>query len=198
MIKVKYLLTTNKTYINYVNNHNRTDRLSKFLKIYTFERFNSEKIFESFDKLYKDTKYEIVEYHFDLRYSNYDGFGYKIWFETNSKNKYRIDLTPLKNFNSEIKNDYVFNISFTLDKYDPDDLEYDNLTGLNEEKEVLLRIGDILNKLDIPKYFIIGEVSIEKKMRIYKHILALVFKDYEIKMDYCEGFPNNKGLYIWK
>ena len=36
MIKTKSISTTNKTYVNYVNNHNRTDRISTFLKIYTF------------------------------------------------------------------------------------------------------------------------------------------------------------------
>jgi hypothetical protein len=199
MIKVNHMSSSNKTYNDYVDSY-KTDRLSKFIKIYTFERFNGENIiFESFDKLYKDTNYNIVEYYYNSKDSNFNKIpGYKIWFDTNSNNKYRIDLMPLKNFNKDIDSDFVFNISFTLDKYSIDDPNYDDLTGLNEEKEVLLRIGDILNNLDINKYFVIGETIIDKKMRIYKHILTYVFKDFKIKMSYCEGFINNNGLYIWK
>jgi len=197
MIKVQYIPTSNKTYISYINKY-KTDRLSKFLKIYTFEKFNENIIFESFDKLYNNTKYNIESFNFDLRYSNYNINGYKIWFETDSKNKYRIDLIPLKNFNPEIKNDFVFNISFTLDKYEVYDDEYEELTGLGEEKEVLLRIGNILSHVNLPKYFVIGKTELEKKFKIYKKILIYVFKDYNTNMTYCEGLKDNIGLYIWK
>lgn len=198
MIKVKYLSTTNKTYKNYVERFS-TDRLSKFLKIYTFERFNSEKIIlESFDKKYEDTKFDIISFRFDENHSNYNIDGYKIWFDTNSGNKYRIDLVPLKNFNNEIDSDFVWNISFTLNKYDVYDADYEDLTGLGEEKEVLIRVGNILNNVNIPKFFIIGDTVLQKKIRIYKHILSIIFPEYNIKMDYCEGLLNNKGLYIWK
>jgi hypothetical protein len=198
MIKTKSISTTNKTYINYVNNHNLSDRISTFLKIYTFERFNRNVILESFDKKYDDTECEIEFFKFDSSYSNYDKSGYKIWFKTESGNKYRIDLAPLKNFNSKINSEFVWNISFTLDKYDVDDFEYDDLTALNEEKEVLVRIGNILDNINIPKYFIIGDTVLQKKIRIYKHILSIVFPNYNIDMNYCEGLLNNKGLYIWK
>lgn len=198
MIKVQYIPTSNNTYTNYINNHNRTDRLSKFFKIYTFEKFNENIIFESFDKLYNNTKYNIESFKFDSRYSNYNTNGYKIWFETDSKNKYRIDLIPLKNFNLEIKNDFVFNISFTLDKYEVYDDEYEELTGLGEEKEVLLRIGDILSNVNLPKYFVIGKTDLEKKFKLYKKILIYVFKNYNIEMKYCEGLKDNIGLYIWE
>jgi hypothetical protein len=198
MIKTKYISTTNKTYTDYVNSHNRTDRLSTFLKIYTFEKFNEKLVLESFDKKYDDTKFEIESFRFDSSHSNYDKSGHKIWFKTESGNKYRIDLSPLKNFNSHINNDFVWNISFTLDKYNVDDVEYEDLTSLNEEKEVLVRVGNILDRIDIPKYFIIGDTELQKRIRIYKHIVSIVFPNYNIDMNYCEGLFNNKGLYIWK
>ena len=198
MIKTKYISATNKTYINYVNNHNRTDRISKFLKIYTFEKFNEKFVLESFDKKYEDTKYDIISFNFDSNHFNYNISGYKIWFKTDSDNKYRIDLMPLINFNKEIDNKFVWNISFTLDKYDVYDEEYEDLTALNEEKEVLIRVGNILDNINIPKYFIIGDTVIQKKIRIYKHILSIVFPNYNIDMNYCEGLLNNKGLYIWE
>jgi len=196
MIKVKYLSTTNKTYINYIKKYN-SDRISKFLKIYTFEKFNEKFILESFDKKYDDTKYDFIPFNFDSNHSNYNGIGYKILFNTDSNNKYRIDLMPLLNFNTEINNEFIWNISFTLDRYNVDDFEYEDLTGLGEEKEVLVRIGNILNNIDIPKYFIIGDTELQKKIRVYKHMLSIVFPNYNIKMDYCEGLLNNKGLYIW-
>ena len=77
-------------------------------------------------------------------------------------------------------------------------VNYEELTGLGEEKEVLIRVGDVLNKIDIPKNFVIGNTILDKKIKIYKHILVLVFPDYNIDMNYCEGFIDNKGLYIWK
>lgn len=198
MIKTKSISTTNKTYINYVNNHNLSDRISTFLKIYTFERFNRNVILESFDKKYDDTECEIEFFKFDSSYSNYDKSGYKIWFKTESGNKYRIDLAPLVNFNKEINNDFVWNISFTLDKHDVYDIDYEDLTGLGEEKEVLVRIGNILDRIDIPKYFIIGDTILEKRIRVYKHVLSIVFPNYNIEMNYCEGLFNSRGLYIWK
>jgi len=197
MIKTKYISTTNETYINYINNH-RTDRISTFLKIYTFEKFNEKNVLESFDKKYEDTEFDIISFNFDSGHSNYNIPGYKIFFKTNSENKYRIDLAPLLNFNKEINSDFIWNISFTLDKYDIYDIDYEDLTGLGEEKEVLVRIGNILDKIDIPKYFIIGDTELQKRIRIYKHVLSIVFPNYNIKMDYCEGLFNNKGLYIWK
>jgi hypothetical protein len=198
MIKTKYLPVTNKTYINYVN-HNRTDRVSKFLKIYTFEKFNETFVLESFDKLYKNTKFEIKAKVFDKKLTNYkSNIGYQILFKTDSENEYRIDLIPIKNFNIYIKSDFVWSISFTLNRYGVGHVYYEELTGLNEEKEVLIRIGDILNKIDIIKYFVIGNTILEKKIRIYKQFLLLVFPDYNIEMSYCEGFIDDKGLYIWK
>ena len=92
----------------------------------------------------------------------------------------------------------MWSISFTLDKYDVYNVNYEELTGLGEEKEVLIRVGDVLNKIDIPKNFVIGNTILDKKIKIYKHILVLVFPDYNIDMNYCEGFIDNKGLYIWK
>ena len=107
-------------------------------------------------------------------------------------------MAPLKNFNSKINSEFIWNISFTLDKYDVDDTDYEKFTGLNEEKEVLVRVGNILNKIQIPKYFIIGDTEIQKRIRVYTHVLSIVFPNYNIDMSYCEGLFNNKGLYIWK
>ena len=197
MIKTKYISTTNKTYIDYVKKYNN-DRIDKFLKIYTFEKFNEKIVLESFDKKYEDTEFEIVPFDFDSSHSNYNMSGYKIWFKTDSGNKYRIDLAPLVNFNKEINNNFVWNISFTLDKHDVYDVDYEDLTGLGEEKEVLVRIGNILDRIDIPKYFIIGDTILEKRIRVYKHVLSIVFPNYNIEMNYCEGLFNSKGLYIWK
>ncbi|MCK9415478.1 hypothetical protein M0Q97_02320 [Candidatus Dojkabacteria bacterium] len=198
MIKVDSIPVTNKTYIEYINIH-KNDRISRFLKIYTFERFNEKIVLESFDKLYKNTKYEIKTNSFDKKLTNYkSNDGYQIWFKTDSENEYRIDLIPIKNFNINIESDFVWSISFTLDKYDIDDIYYERLTNLGEEKEVLIRIGDILNTVDIIKYFVIGNTLLEKKIRIYKQLLLFVFPNYNIEMSYCEGFIDNKGLYIWK
>jgi len=196
MIKTKQILVTNGTYKNYINTYN-TDRIDKFLKIYTFERFN--KIYESFDKRYPNIKYDVSHIIFDKKYTNYNiTNGYELRFLTNSNTKYRIDLIPIKNFNKNINSKFVWYISFTLDKYDINDDQYENLTGLNEEKEVFMRIGEILNNFDIDKNFVIGNTSLQKKIKLYNNFIYLVFPNYNIQMDYCEGFIDNQGLYIWK
>ena len=196
--KVKHFIVSNITYKNYINIH-KTDRLDKFIKIYTFEKTKESIILESFDKIYIDTSYKIKTKSFDKKYTNYKyHLGFQIWFKTDSNNEYRIDLIPIKNFNEKISSDFVWSMSFTLSKYDINDINYEELTGLMEEREVLLRIGDILNSVKIPKYFVIGNTILEKKIKIYKHILLFVFLDYNIEMSYCEGFLNDKGLYIWK
>lgn len=195
---IKNLIVSNITYKNYINSH-KTDRLDKFIKIFTIEKFNETIIIESFDKTYFNTPYKIKPKLFDKKYTNYEyPFGFQIWFKTNSDNEYRIDLIPVKNFNEKISSNFVWSVSFTLSKYDIIDINYEELTGLMEEREVLLRIGDILDDIKIPKYFIIGNTILEKKIKIYKHILLLVFPNYNIEMSYCDGFLNDKGLYIWK
>ena len=196
MIKTKHFLVTNETYKKYINKYN-TDRVDRFLKIYTFERFN--KTIESFDKRYNDIKYDVTSVTFDKKFSNYKNTdGYELRFLTNSNTKYRIDLIPIKNFNINIFSDFVWYISFTLDKYDITDDKYEELTGLNEEKEVLMRIGEILEDFNISKNFVIGNTSLQKKINLYSNFVYLVFPNYNIQMDYCEVFLDNKGLYIWK
>ena len=193
-----YLLVSNNTYKDYILDH-QTERLDKFIKIYTIERFNESLILESFDKTYPDTPYKLKPKTFDKKYTNFEpSIGYQIWFKTNSDNEYRIDLIPIKNFNEKIPSPFVWNISFTLSKYDINDINYEELTGLMEEKEVLLRVADILDNIKIPKFFVIGDTLLNKKNKIYKHIIFFVFSNYKIEMSYCEGFLNNKGLYIWK
>jgi hypothetical protein len=82
--------------------------------------------------------------------------------------------------------------------YDIQSIEYEKLTELYEEKEVLIRIGDILNRLDIDRNFVIGKTIDPRKLDLYKNVLLYVFKDYNVEFDYCEGMIDNKGLYVWK
>jgi hypothetical protein len=195
---VKNLIVSNITYKNYINLH-KSDRIDKFIKIFTIEKFNESIILEIFDKKYINTLYKIKSKTFDKKYTNYEHpLGFQIWFKTDSGNEYRIDLIPIKNFNKRVESKFIWSVSFTLSEYDINDINYEELTGLMEEREVLLRVGDILNDIKIPKYFVIGNTILEKKIKIYKHILLLVFPDYDIELDYCEGFLNDKGLYIWK
>ena len=70
MIKTKSILVTNETYKKYINKYN-SDRIDRFLKIYTFEKFNENIIIESFDKLYPNTKYQVEKSNFDKQYTNY-------------------------------------------------------------------------------------------------------------------------------
>jgi len=103
----------------------------------------------------------------------------------------------VKNFLKDIKSKFVWNVSFTISNKNINDPSYEEITSLNETREVLHRIGDILNKIEISKYFVIGNTLEEKRLTIYKNFVLIVFPNYNIKMDYCEGFIDDKGLYIW-
>jgi len=190
------LLASHITLENYIKEHNNL-KLDKFTNLYSYPEFQKF-IIESFDKLYSNTKYEIVNHIYNKEYSNYDGHGYQIFFKTNSNNEYRIDLVPIINHNKNIKSEFVWSISFTLKIYDIQSIEYEKLTELYEEKEVLIRIGDILNRLDIDRNFVIGKTIDPRKLDLYKNVLLYVFKDYNVEFDYCEGMIDNKGLYVWK
>ena len=177
------LIASHKTLENYIKEHNNL-KLDKFINLYSYPEFQTN-IIESFDKIYSNTKYKIVNQVFNKEYSNYkNGDVYQIFFETNS--------------NKNITSDFVWSISFTLKKYDINSEEYEKLTELYEEKEVLIRVGDILNQLNIEKNFVIGKTIDPRKMNLYKNILLYVFKNYNIELDYCKGMIDNKGLYVWK
>jgi len=191
------LLASHKTLENYLKEHSNL-KLDKFINLYTYPEFQRY-IIESFDKLYTNTEFIINEYAFGNEYSNYyDGKGYQIFFKTNSGIEYRIDLMPVVNYNDKIKSDFVWNISFTLSEHDIKSEDYEKLTELHEEKEVLIRIGDILNRLNINKNFVIGQTIDPRKINLYQNILLYVFKDYNTELNYCEGMINKKGLYVWK
>jgi len=195
-IKVDNIMVSHITYNNYIKENN-SERLDKFLKIYTYKKFR-ESVFESFDKLYPNTKFSISKYVFGDKFSNYNnGHGYQIFFKTDSDTEYRVDLIPMINYNMKIDSEFIWSISFTLKDNSIYDESYEELTKLDETREVLLRIGDILNRIDIPKYYIIGDTTLKSKIKLYKNFLLLVFPDYNIEMLYCDGFINDKGLYIW-
>jgi hypothetical protein len=191
-----HILVSNSTYNNYVKRYNN-DVIYKGFKIYTYIEFR-KKVFEIFDTYFENTEYQISSYKFDERLSNYHKTeGYQIFFKTNSNNEYRIDLIPIKNFNDNINSDFVYSLSFTLSHRDILDINYEDFTNLNETKEVLMRIGDIILNLDIPKNYVIGNTILQKKINIYMKV-ASVFDGFNIKMDKCDGFLNDIGLYIWK
>jgi hypothetical protein len=190
------LIASHQTLEKYIKEHNNL-KLDKFINLYTYPEFQNN-IIESFDKLYFNTEYKIYDYIFNDEYSNYKNHnGYQIFFETDSKTEYRIDLIPVINYNKNINSDFVWSLSFTLKKYDINSEDYEKLTELYEEKEVLIRVGDILNQLDIEKYFVIGKTIDPRKLNLYKNVLLYVFKNYNIDFNYCEGMIDNKGLYAW-
>ena len=192
--KINHMMVNHQTYLKYIN-ENKTNKLDKFFKIQTYSCFIPA--FESFNKLYLDTPYIIKEYVFDKLYSNYNGVGYQIFFKTNSNTEYRVDLIPVCNYLQNISLKFVWSVSFATSDKEVGDSSYEEMTNLNETREVLLRIGDIIKRLDIPKYFVIGNTLEEKRMNIYSGFLLLVFPDYNIKMARCDGFIDNMGLYIW-
>lgn len=186
----KYLYVSHYTFNEYYNKF-KNNRLSKFIKITTSKYINENpliKLNEIFDKDYSDVKYNVV-------YSDDDITTLK--FETN-KNKYRLDLLKMKNYCKEIEDDFVYNISFTELNRDVD--EYEMLTNKKEIYEILGKIGYILKDFNKCKNhsYLIGLSNDERKNKLYDYFLRIVFNNYKIRYDYCEGFVNNMGIYILK
>ena len=93
---MKHLIVSNETLKSFLK-ENKTSRLDKSTKLYTYSGFRHKVFEELFDRLYPNTEYTIKKHDFGKTFSNYrDTIGYQIKFETDSDNLYRIDLIPVK------------------------------------------------------------------------------------------------------
>ena len=143
---------------------------------------------EIFDKDYSKVNYKVI-------YSDDDIITIK--FDTN-KSTYRLDLLKTKNYCKEIEEDYVYNISFT--EFNRKIEKYEELTNKKDIYAIFGKIGYILRDYNKEKNYsyCIGLTLDSRKNSIYSHFLRIVFKDYKIRLDYCEGFVDNKAIYIFK
>lgn len=93
---------------------------------------------------------------------------FQIVFISNSNNEYKFDLKKEPNTN-------IYHLSFSLK--DRDDKEYEDLTNLNESKEVFAKLSYILQdlnkKLNVDEYCI-GATGNIKKDRIYEYMMKFV------------------------
>jgi len=132
---MKYILTTLKTYTDFVNEYN-TDKLSRFYKLHVpvvnkylqLEIFNNNNL-----NLIEDKDFKIEKY---LASNGYENEKYIFYIDDI---KYRLDFTLFKNNieeNNESLHDKIFiSISFSL--YNSDIDTYDIPTRLNNQYEVL-------------------------------------------------------------
>lgn len=188
---MNYLYVSFKTFEEYYNKF-KTDKLYKFYKIQTSKYIKEHpfiKLNEIFNKDYSDVEYEV--YYSDNEITT-------IKFKTSNLNVYRLDLLKMKNYCKEIDDEFVYNISFT-DWY-RDVEKYEELTNKNEIYELLSKIGFILRDYNKDKNqsYCIGLTLDDRKNNLYNYFLRIVFKDYKIRLDYCDGLINNKAIYIFK
>ena len=184
---MNYLYVKYPDYINYIKENNNNDRLFKNLKIYTTSKEGI--INEIFNEpLY--TNYKIEKNTTDILIS----------FNTNSNNKYRLDIFKIiekdksKNFINHIAfSDYTNNIN-DIDKYE-------ELLKRNEMIEILNRIHYILKDLIsnniINNSFCIGGTKLLSKNNIYQYLLKIIVGNNGFQKLNSEIYTNTKfGLYF--
>ena len=188
---MKYLFTKQEHYRLFVES-NKTDRISKGLKIYTTSKddlFSSFKLNEEIFNQPLPTKY-IFKTDEDNKK--------EILFKSNSDNEYRLDIF----FINEVDKGFVSHTSFSLaDKSIEDTEEYEKLTNKNEMIEILNRVHYILKDLvknyKIPDYIYIGGTEIEKKNIIYQYFLKVIVGERGFKKLNTTNYKTKYGLYFY-
>jgi hypothetical protein len=160
--KHRYIKVNYDDYVNYIriNHHNRLDRWNRIwtpektvLLEHIFGKINEE-IFNG----------QITTYKVEVRNDDFI-----IDFETDSKTKYRFDLSkePINN---------IYHLSFSLyDLSKENENDYESLTNKGESFEVLNRLiwilKDFSNSLPDNSEFCIGFSENEKKNKIYAYMI---------------------------
>lgn len=199
-----YIITSLKTYNNYISRYN-TNNLSKKLKLHVSNIPNDLKINEIFNNelnLIEDIDFNIEKYK-NFKYSDENNYIY--YFELKNI-KYRLDFVIIKEINENLTNKRLHNkkfisISFSLKESGIEN--YDIPTRLNNQYDVMnyiiFLINDFKNKINNDYIFMFGDPNDDRKVNIYKFIIKQCFSDYEIIKDYTSGFSNsNIGYYLCK
>jgi len=133
--------------------------------------------------------------HFTLKQKKSNHFSgklnYNVFFNSDSGEKYILDLVYVEDSISPFPDRSMYNISFTIkNQYNLDDyLEYEKDTNRGELLEVVSRLIYILSYIDVwirieipDVVYIIGETENPQKINIYRDIIKNSLKDYhEIK-----------------
>jgi hypothetical protein len=199
---MKYILTTLKTYNDYVKDNN-TDKLSDYYKLHTPVINKYLKINEIFDKelnLDRNKDFFIQKYISSNGYENY------IYYFNVNNIEYRLYFVFFKNDekenNIELNNKIFISVSFGLKE--SNDVTYDNLTNKHEQYKVINYVISLIklfkNNIDENKYvFMFGNPKDSRKLDIYEFIIVKYFPDYKIIKDKTSAFPNtNIGYYLLK
>jgi hypothetical protein len=159
------------------------------------------KINEIFDTEYDNVDYKISKYPHP-EYKN--EFNYVYHFTSKNGNSYRLDFVTLMENNQNLVNTFLHDKKFISVGYslsDSTDKNYDDLTDLKEQYDLLNRIKFLINEfkknIDENIYiFMFGKPS-DKKYTMYKYILEKCFHNYKIIKDYTSGFDNiTIGFYL--
>ena len=153
------------------------DRLllnTKFIS--NFSSFLKEEISYSM----RNTKYSITfsESQIDNNIQNYHAA-----FKTSKDNEYIVDFIYIKDVLGTYKDKDCYNISFTISKNHKSNDRYEELTGENEQNEVLskiLYIVDSICKTYKIETLIVGLTKNKVKNDIYLDIIKSMNKEYEL------------------
>lgn len=140
---------------------------------------------QDFSGFINDIKYEELKTDFivDFNRSKYfqDNFDYFYKFQTNSKNKYIVDFIYLIDTLGPYPNKNIYNISFTLESNRnlSDYRDYEKLTMLNEEHELVKRLIYIFKDFDkrfgFDCIYMIGETEDKSKINWYRKLIKDTF-----------------------
>lgn len=182
-----YLYTKYDHYVFFIEKH-KTDRLMKNLKISTHVKSGV---------LIKEILNNPIKTEYNIEYIDNRIL---ISFNSESNNKYRLDIFPIIEEDKSI--DPINHISFSrFENSIDDEFEYENETGLNEMIEILNRIHyilkDLLSNDKINNYFCIGFSKSLRKNNIYKYALKIIVGDGGFDKLPTDIYPLTKfGLYF--
>lgn len=199
---MKYILTTIETYNDFLK-ENKTDKLSKYYKLYVPIIHNNIELNEIFDSnfnLIEGKDFLIEKYFSKNKFTNY------IYYFDIDNISYRLDFVFFKNNikekNKDLHNKIFISISFGLKESKKE--TYDIPTNLDKQYKILNYIIFLIKhfKMKINEdihVFMFGDSKDDRKIDIYQYILYKCFKDYKIIKDITTAFSNtNNGYYLLK
>jgi NADH:ubiquinone oxidoreductase subunit C len=133
----------------------------------------------------KETIYSLYQKKSEIFNNRID---YSAKFETDSGEKYILDLVYVEDSKSPFPNKSMYNISFTIENQHDltNSTKYEKETGKGEHFEVVSRLMyiisniDVLIRINIPNIiYIIGDTMNQQKINFYRNIIKNSLSDYK-------------------
>jgi hypothetical protein len=210
--KLRELIKEKKS-VDYINNYFGNDKLFYHpnKKYYYSDRSavlpKIRKRIDNYNGFINEIRYEELKTDFNVNFnkSKYfkNEFDYYYIFQTDSGNKYIIDFIYLKDTIGPYKDRDIYNISFTLEENRnlSDYKDYEKITFLNEEHEIIKRIIFIIKNFNTRFcdncVYLIGETEDKRKINWYSQLIKDSFSNV-IEPIGVSSFTNGLNAYYFE